>query len=75
MNYGIYVGVVRDRALRGIQMAVTAPSTSQTLWVDRPDAELYVGVFQGEYENCLRRAVDKAETITDNVRLAQLMVQ
>ena len=69
-----YVAVVSAYAARGVEIAkISCPDpTGQEDWYPYPDAQVYLGFFLGDYEDCLASAAEYACTSPDNITLIPL---
>lgn len=65
-----YVAVIEAFAVRDAQYCKTAETDPLSDdWEDLPDAEIYLGIFTGSYDECLEEAAEYGNTDPENVRL------
>lgn len=69
-----YVGVLKSSAVRDVQAAKIpdADPLDDGAWYDVENAELYLGIYQGTYGDCLEKAAAFAMTDPANIVLVEV---
>lgn len=71
----MFIALIKSDAVHAKVCSVPLDSdTVASHWTDRPDSEVYVGVFQtGDDEEARRVAAKRAGVAPENIRLVQLV--
>jgi hypothetical protein len=69
-----FVAVIESRAVRDVQFCnnIIADPMCDEGWEDYPNAEIYLGVYEGERMDVLAQAAADAETDPYNIRLIEI---
>lgn len=69
-----YIAVIRQTAVRDVQFCTDAECdpADDNAWQDLPEAEIYLGVFEGCCEDAMGAAAQFANTDPCNIRLMQI---
>lgn len=65
--YSLWVALVSSRAVDAKCL------TEGGAWEKRQGGELYVGIFEDDYDGAVAKAARKAEVAAENIRLIQLV--
>lgn len=71
----MFIALIKSDAVRAKVCSVPLDSdTVASHWADRPESEVYVGLFRtADHDEALRSAAGKAGVDPSNVRLIQLV--
>lgn len=69
-----YIAVIRQAAVRDVQFCTNTECdpADDGAWCDLPEAEIYLGVFEGCCEDAMDAAARFANTDPGNIRLMQI---
>lgn len=69
-----FIAVIKSGAVRDVQFCtnvVTDPLRDE-FWEDLPEAEVFLGVYEGKREEVLAKAAVYAQTSSYNIRLIEV---
>lgn len=69
-----FIALIASRAVRDVQFCnniITDPMHDE-YWEDLPNAEIYLGIYEGERMDVLAQAAADAETDPYNIRLIEI---